>query len=148
MTSRRQFLSISSTLTASILMGGERVLFSPAHAAAMPSMMKRSIPSSGEMVPVIGMGTSGSFQSSPDGPEYQALREVLKRFVEGGATLIDTAPTYGNAEDILGSLFRESGLRPRTFIATKLSGVSGKEAGLQQFSSTLQRLGTDKVELL
>jgi aryl-alcohol dehydrogenase-like predicted oxidoreductase len=148
MTSRRQFLSVSSILTASILVGGERVLFSAAQAADSTSMMKRPIPSSGEMVPVIGMGTSGSFQISRNGPEYQALGEVLKRFVEGGATLIDTAPTYGTAEDILGALFRESGLRPRTFIATKLSGVSGKEAGLEQFSSTLKRLGTDKVELL
>jgi diketogulonate reductase-like aldo/keto reductase len=148
MTSRRQFLNTSSTLTASILLGGERVLFSAAQAADASSMMKRPIPSSGEMVPVIGMGTSGSFQISSKGPEYQALRQVLKRFVEGGATLIDTAPTYGNAEDILGSLFRESGLRSRTFIATKLSGVSGKEAGLKQFRSTLERLGADKVELL
>jgi aryl-alcohol dehydrogenase-like predicted oxidoreductase len=148
MTSRRLFLSVSSTLTASILLGGARGLFSAAQGADAPSMMKRPIPSSGEMVPVIGMGTSGSFQISPNGPEYQALREVLKRFVQGGATLIDTAPTYGNAEDILGTLFRESGLRPRTFIATKLSGVSGKEAGLEQFRSTLKRLGTDKVELL
>jgi aryl-alcohol dehydrogenase-like predicted oxidoreductase len=148
MTSRRQFLSVSSTLSAALLLGGERALFSAAQAADAPSIVKRPIPSSGEMVPVIGMGTSGSFQISPSGPEYQALREVLKRFVEGGATLIDTAPTYGNAEDILGSLFRESGLRARTFIATKLSGVSGKEAGLEQFRSTVKRLGTDKVELL
>jgi aryl-alcohol dehydrogenase-like predicted oxidoreductase len=148
MTSRRQFLSVSSALTASILLGGERVLFTDAHAADAPAMMKRPIPSSGEMVPVIGMGTSGSFQISRNGPEYQALGEVLKRFVESGATLIDTAPTYGNAEDILGALFRGSGLRPRTFIATKLSGVSGKEAGLEQFNSTLKRLGADKVELL
>jgi aryl-alcohol dehydrogenase-like predicted oxidoreductase len=122
MTSRRLFLSVSSTLTASILLGCERGIFGAAQAADAPAMMKRPIPSSGEMVPVIGMGTSGSFQIS--------------------------APTYGNAEDILGSLFRESGLRPRTFIATKLSGVSGKEAGLEQFRSTLKRLGTDKVELL
>ena len=76
------------------------------------------------------------------------MREVLKRFVDGGATLIDTAPTYGNAEDILGSLFRETGLRARTFIATKLSGVMGREQGREQFASTLKRLGTDKVELL
>jgi aryl-alcohol dehydrogenase-like predicted oxidoreductase len=94
------------------------------------------------------MGTSGSFQIPAGGPEYQALREVLKRFVDGGGALIDTAPTYGNAEDILGSLFRESGLRPRTFIATKLSGVSGREEGREQFASTLKRLGTDRVELL
>ncbi len=148
MTSRRLFLSVSSTLTASILLGCERGIFGAAQAADAPAMMKRPIPSSGEMVPVIGMGTSGSFQISPNGTEYQALREVLKRFVQGGGALIDTAPTYGNAEDILGSLFRESGLRPRTFIATKLSGVSGKEAGLEQFRSTLKRLGVDKVELL
>jgi aryl-alcohol dehydrogenase-like predicted oxidoreductase len=148
MTSRRLFLSVSSTLTASILLGCERGIFGAAQAADAPAMMKRPIPSSGEMVPVIGMGTSGSFQISPNGTEYQALREVLKRFVQGGGALIDTAPTYGNAEDILGSLFRESGLRPRTFIATKLSGVSGKEAGLEQFRSTLKRLGADKVELL
>ncbi|HEX5649177.1 MAG TPA: aldo/keto reductase [Steroidobacteraceae bacterium] len=99
-------------------------------------------------MPVIGMGTSGSFQIPAGGAEYQALREVLKRFVDGGAELIDTAPTYGNAEDILGSLFRESGVRPRTFIATKLSGVSGREEGRRQFASTLKRLGIDKVELL
>jgi len=86
MTSRRLFLSVSSAVTASILLGGERGLFSAAQGADAPSMMKRPIPSSGEMVPVIGMGTSGSFQISPNGPEYQALREVLKRFVQGGAT--------------------------------------------------------------
>jgi diketogulonate reductase-like aldo/keto reductase len=100
------------------------------------------------MVPVIGMGTSSSFEVSPGSSEYQALQEVLKRFVAGGATLIDTAPTYNNAEDILGALLRESGLRSRTFIATKLSGVRGREAGLEQFRSTLKRLATDKVELL
>jgi aryl-alcohol dehydrogenase-like predicted oxidoreductase len=111
-------------------------------------MLRRPIPSSGETIPVIGMGTSGSFEVSPSGAEFQALKEVLKRFVEGGATVIDTAPTYGNAEDILGALFRESGVRSRTFIATKLSRVSGREEGLEQFRSTLKRLGTDKVELL
>jgi aryl-alcohol dehydrogenase-like predicted oxidoreductase len=147
MTSRRQFLAISSAALAGSVLGyGEA---SSAAAPVAPAVLqKRRIPSSGEMVPVIGMGTSGSFQVSSGGPEYQALREVLKRFVDGGATLIDTAPTYGNAEDNLGALFRESGLRPRTFIATKLSGVSGHEQGLEQFASTLKRLGTDKVELL
>jgi aryl-alcohol dehydrogenase-like predicted oxidoreductase len=111
-------------------------------------MQQRKIPASGEPVPVIGMGTSGSFQIPAGGPEYQALKEVLKRFVDGGGTLIDTAPTYGNAEDVLGALYRETGLRPRTFIATKLSGVSGREQGREQFASTLARLGTDQVELL
>jgi aryl-alcohol dehydrogenase-like predicted oxidoreductase len=148
MTSRRQFLAISSVLAASVLAVGYGSVGSAAAPVSPAALHRRRIPSSGETVPVIGMGTSGSFQIPAGGPEYQALREVLKRFVDGGATLIDTAPTYGNAEDILGSLFRETGLRPRTFIATKLSGVTGREQGREQFASTLKRLGTDKVELL
>jgi aryl-alcohol dehydrogenase-like predicted oxidoreductase len=60
------------------------------------------------MIPAIGMGTSGSFQVPSGGAEYEALKEVLKRFFAGGATLIDTAPTYGNAEDNLGPLLAEA----------------------------------------
>jgi diketogulonate reductase-like aldo/keto reductase len=147
MLSRRRFLGASSALAGSALVdrGG---LLTAGHAAAPAGMLKRPIPSSSEMIPVIGMGTSSSFEVSSGSSEYQALKEVLKRFVAGGATLIDTAPTYSNAEDILGALLRESGLRSRTFIATKLSGVSGREQGLEQFRSTLKRLDTDKVELL
>lgn len=158
MTSRREFLGATSAMAGSMLCGN--ALFSSAAQAAAATgaaqgesgpagaMLKRAIPASGEMVPAIGMGTSGSFQVQKGSPDYQALREVLKRFLEGGATLIDTAPTYGNAEDVLGSLFRETGWRSRIFVATKLSGVTGRDDGLAQFRSTLQRLNTDKVELL
>lgn len=111
-------------------------------------MLKRTIPSSGEAVPAIGMGTSDSFEVTPGSPEYQALKEVLKRFFDGGATLIDTAPTYSNAEDVLGPLLADAKLRPQAFIATKLSGVVGRDRGLAQFQKTLKSLRTDKVELL
>jgi aryl-alcohol dehydrogenase-like predicted oxidoreductase len=147
MTSRREFLTASSALAAGALLHGAGA-FAAAGAADRSAMLKRAIPSSGEMIPVIGMGTSGSFQIPIGSKEYEALREVLKRFLDGGATLIDTAPTYGNAEDVLGSLFRETGWRSRAFIATKLSGVRGREAGLAQFNGSLKTLGTDKVELL
>lgn len=148
MTTRRHFLgTASATVAGSLLMSSGSSLFSDAHAAAEP-MLRRAIPSSGEKVPAIGMGTSGSFQVPSTSAEYQALKEVLKRFFDGGATLIDTAPTYGNAEDNLGPLLSESRSRPRAFIATKLSGVRGREAGLAQFQNTLKRLQTDKVELL
>ena len=140
MSTRRQFLGSSAVVLACSAL--------PAFAASGKTMLKRPIPSSGEMVPVIGMGTSGSFQIPADGPEYQALKEVLKRFFGGGATLIDTAPTYGNAEDNLGPLLSEGGYLKKAFIATKLSGVSGREAGLEQFNNTLRRLKTDKVDLL
>ena len=142
MRTRREFLVHSAGIAAAVSL-------LPAQAAdKAKTMLRRPIPSSGELVPAIGMGTSGSFQIPQSGPEYQALKEVLKRFFEGGATLIDTAPTYGNAEDNLGPLLAEGGYRKKAFIATKLSGVTGHEAGLAQFNSTLKRLRVDKVELL
>jgi diketogulonate reductase-like aldo/keto reductase len=140
MNTRREFLGHSAALLA---LSSLR-----AHAASGETMLKRPIPSSGATIPVIGMGTSGSFQVPADGPEYQALKEVLERFFAGGASLIDTAPTYGNAEDNLGPLLAAGGYRPKTFIATKLSGVTGRDAGLAQFNETLRRLKTDQVELL
>jgi aryl-alcohol dehydrogenase-like predicted oxidoreductase len=141
MNTRRQFLGQSAGLLAA-------AHFASAQAAAGKAILKRPIPSTGEMLPVIGMGTSGSFQISPDGAEYQALKEVLKRFFAEGAALIDTAPTYGNAEDNLGPLLADGGYRKKVFIATKLSGVTGREAGMEQFNNTLRRLKVDKVELL
>jgi aryl-alcohol dehydrogenase-like predicted oxidoreductase len=108
----------------------------------------RVIPSTGEKIPVIGMGTSGSFEVGQSAAEQDPLREVLKRFFAAGATLIDTAPTYSVAEDVMGALLAEQGLTGKAWLATKLSGVTGREAGLAQFSDTLRRLKTEKVALL
>lgn len=147
MSTRRQFIGQSSLAAATLL--GATSWSSLAQAAANGgTMLKRIIPSSGEAVPAIGMGTSGSFEVTPGSPEYQALKEVLKRFFDGGATLIDTAPTYSNAEDVLGPLLDAAKLRRQAFIATKLSGVVGRDRGLAQFQKTLKSLRTDKVELL
>jgi len=144
MPTRRQFLKSSA---GAVLIGSAGITHL-AQAASKTEMLRRPIPSSGELVPAIGMGTSGSFQIPAGSAEYAALKEVVKRFFEGGATLIDTAPTYGNAEDNLGPLLSEGGYRKKAFIATKLSGVTGREAGFEQFNNTLRRLKTDKVELL
>ncbi|MFL1874562.1 aldo/keto reductase [Hansschlegelia beijingensis] len=118
----------------------------PAFAEA--AMEMRAIPSTGEKIPVIGMGTSGSFEVAAGSDEYKQLQEVVRIFFAGGGTVIDTAPTYSNAEDILGAILAEQGLRPKCWLATKLSGVRGRDEGLEQFESTLKRLKTDKVELL
>lgn len=147
MSTRRHFIGQSAAaLAGSSLLGSSWL--SLAAAASEGSMLKRTIPASGETLPAIGMGTSGSFEITPGSPEYQALKEVLKRFFDGGATLIDTAPTYSNAEDVLGPLLADAKLRPKAFIATKLSGVTGRDKGLAQFQKTLKSLRTDKVELL
>lgn len=147
MQTRRRFLSSTSSAAALLALSslhGNAETAAPSEGA----LAKRAIPSTGEEIPVIGMGTSGSFEVSEGTPEYEALRDVLKIFLAGGGTVIDTAPTYSNAEDVLGALLAEGSLRPKVWLATKLSGVSGREAGLAQFNNTLARLKSDKVELL
>lgn len=142
MTTRRCFLTTTALAAAAAL-----VRPTPGF-ATNAGVRTRAIPASGERLPVIGMGTSGSFEVGGDATARTALSEVLRRFVDGGGRLIDTAPTYSSAEDVLGDLLAETGLRHRVFLATKLSGVTGREAGRAQFESTLKRLKTDQVELL
>jgi aryl-alcohol dehydrogenase-like predicted oxidoreductase len=143
MTSRRSFLSAVATVATAAALPPL-----PAFAAASTaesSMTKRAIPASGERIPVIGMGTSGSFEVDAAGRE--ALKEVLRRFVAGGASVIDTSPNYSNAEDVLGDLMAELGVRDRIWLATKLA-ADDRAAGEVQFAQSLKRLRTDKVELL
>lgn len=148
MHSRRSFLSATSSAAAVFALGPLSRSAVADTTPAATSLLTRTIPSTGEKIPAIGMGTSGSFEVGAGTPEYDALREVLKIFFAGGGTVIDTAPTYGVAEDVLGALLAEQSLRSKAWLATKLSGVRGREAGLAQFNSTLERLKTDKVELL
>lgn len=141
MASRREFLS------AAVVAAGALAL-RPALAMSPPvpaGMQMRAIPSTGEKIPVIGMGTSGSFEVDAAGRE--PLKEVLRRFVAGGASVIDTSPNYSNAEDVLGDLMAELGLRDRIFLATKLA-ADNRAAGEAQFADSLRRLRTDRVELL
>jgi aryl-alcohol dehydrogenase-like predicted oxidoreductase len=143
MLNRRQFIAHTSLLAGAATLGTI-----PLIATADPrNMLMRTIPGSGEKVPAIGMGTAGSFEVRPGSEEYKTLPAVLAAFFQGGGTLIDTAPTYSNAEDVLGALLTDE-QRKQVFLATKLSGVSGPAAGRAQFADTLKRLRMEKVDLL
>lgn len=143
MTSRRSFLSGAAlAATAAVLRPLPASAVAP---TAASGMAQRVIPATGERIPVIGMGTSGSFEVDAAGRE--PLREVLRRFVAGGASVIDTSPNYSNAEDVLGDLMAELGLRDRIWLATKLA-ADNRAAGETQFAQSLKRLRTDQVELL
>lgn len=142
MGTRRRFLASAILAATAAGLGPRRLI-----AAASP-VETRLIPASGEALPVIGMGTSGSFEIGSDAEARALLGEVLRRFVDGGGRLIDTAPTYGNAEDVLGELLAEASLRSRVFLATKLSGVSGRAAGRAQFQASLRRLRGERIDLL
>ena len=105
----------------------------------------RPIPRTGEGLPVIGLGTSGVFDVGDNQPKRAALLEVIRTLVSGGASVVDTASSYGSAETVLGSLLAESGLRPRIFIATKLESTQLRNADLK---GSFQRLGTRKIDLM
>lgn len=161
MTSRRDFLASIPLVAAGLALGPlacSRETPAPpstptAPAASSPptlvaeALIMRSIPASGEQVPVIGAGTSGSYEVPLNSSEFDTLKQTTRVFFEGGGTVIDTSPNYSNAEDVLGALLAEGGWRERCFLATKLAADS--RAALEaQWADSLRRLRTDRVELL
>ena len=116
-------------------------------AASGKGLLQRTIPASGQAIPAIGVGTSGSYEVPIGSPEFDALKDVLKVFFEGGGSVIDTSPNYSNAEDVVGALLAEGNWRDRGFLATKLAADS-RETLEQQWADSLRRLRTSKVELL
>ncbi|HGA2317793.1 TPA: aldo/keto reductase [Pseudomonas putida] len=117
------------------------------HAAGSAGLLTRKVPSTGEALPVIGAGTSGSFEVEAGSAAYQQLKVVLKAFFDGGGKVIDTSPNYGGADRILGQLLEEGGWHRHCFIATKIAADSRAEAQAQ-WAGTLNSLRTDKVDLL
>jgi diketogulonate reductase-like aldo/keto reductase len=123
------------------------VVARPALAAGPQAMLKRKIPSSGEEIPVIGMGSSNTFDVGTAAAELDPLRDVLEALVAGGATVIDTSPMYGRSEEVLGELIAKLDLRPRLWLATKV-WTRGRDAGEAQIAESMRRLRTDRLELL
>jgi aryl-alcohol dehydrogenase-like predicted oxidoreductase len=121
--------------------------------AGTAAVITRSIPASGERLPIIGLGTNAFSLAQAD-----TLRALLARFSELGATLIDTAAAYGESEEVLGRLIEELGLRSRVFLATKLGagplrmgpppGTGAPVFGKASLERSLQRLRTDHLDLL
>jgi aryl-alcohol dehydrogenase-like predicted oxidoreductase len=113
-----------------------------------PKLITRPIPSTGEQLPIIGIGTSRRFDVAT-AEEREPLREVLRELPRLGGKLVDTAPSYGAAEGVVGDLVADLGNRKQLFIATKVgAGRSGAEAGLAEMNASLQRLKMPSVDLL
>lgn len=108
-------------------------------------MRQRTIPATGERVPVVGLGSSGSFSSGDPG-QFPALREVLRRFVELGGRLVDTSPTYGDAEENIGRMARELDVRDELFMATKVNAPN-RTAGIDQMARSRRLLG-EPIDLM
>ena len=118
-----------------------------AAAAEDVRMITRTIPGTQEALPVIGMGSSNTFDVGEGSAEREPLREVLRLLVVAGGTVIDTSPMYGRSEQVLGELFSELQLRPRLWLATKV-WTRGRDAGVAQIADSMRKLRTDRLELL
>lgn len=111
-------------------------------------LIERAIPSSGEKLPVIGIGTARRYDVATDA-EMGPLRDTLRAFPTLGGKVIDTAPGYGRAEIVTGQLVHELGIREKLFLATKVS-VRGTDAapGIAQMEESFMRLHTDRIDLM
>ena len=114
---------------------------------AAAAMITRQIPSTGEAMPVIGLGTWQVFDVGSGDPARPKLAEVLRLLVEAGGRMIDTSPMYGRAEAATGDLVAEAGLRPRLFLATKV-WTSGRDAGIAQMRRSAELLRSPVLDLI
>jgi diketogulonate reductase-like aldo/keto reductase len=119
----------------------------PARAGAATSILERPIPSSGERVPAVGLGTWRVFDVGASAAEGAPLKEVLQRLVGLGGRVIDSSPMYGAAESVIGDLASELAITDRLFLATKV-WTSGRDAGLAQIERSLRRLRARHLDLM
>jgi diketogulonate reductase-like aldo/keto reductase len=143
MQTRRQLLSRSALLATVAALGP----LLPLLARGAEPLRQRAIPATGEMLPVIGLGTSRTHDVQLDDDEMRTLLQVLRVLVEGGARVIDTAPSYGNADRVLGELVQRGDVRRQVFLASKVS-ATGRERGVAQIEKSFEALQTGVIDLI
>jgi diketogulonate reductase-like aldo/keto reductase len=127
-------------------------LILPIHASSgqtitVSPVLTRAIPSSGEKLPVIGLGTWNVFDVDLTPESNAQLGDVLSRFVKLGGRVIDSSPMYGQAEQVVGALTRKFGFREKLFLATKV-WTHGKKAGIESMERSMSRLQTKQIDLM
>jgi aryl-alcohol dehydrogenase-like predicted oxidoreductase len=113
--------------------------------------MHRRIPSTGEELPIVGLGSSATFRAVANDDDYAAVRDVLTALVENGGRVFDTAPVYGASEQVAGRVAQESALHERLFWATKINvrrQGSTLEAARAQVDASFERYGHTPIDLI
>ncbi len=115
---------------------------------AQNQMLRRTIPSSGESLPIIGLGTSRVFDVDPENRQQLKIRkEIIEVLLNNGGSLVDTSPMYGQSEDLIGAILNDYPRRNELFLATKV-WTKGKTEGKQQISESFKKMNTTKMELI
>ena len=133
---RREFAALAGGTTASLLP------WSAWAQGTVAPLLAKPIPRSGERVPAVGVGTASVYDTGDEATRRKA-GEVMAALIAGGGRLIDTASTYGDAENVIGDVVAAGALRDRVFIATKLEAPDADE-----LKRSLARLKTEKLDLL
>jgi aryl-alcohol dehydrogenase-like predicted oxidoreductase len=156
MLSRRDWFGAALGAGASLALSPRFVQALERSARLLPqgTLLKRAIPSSGEMLPVIGLGSSATFSSVARSEDVSALKEVLRTMVDRGATVFDTAPSYGASEQTAGNIANELGIANTLFWATKVN-VAGRggtaadpAAARAQIDTSFGRIKKAKIDLI
>ena len=111
------------------------------------AMLTRTIPKTGEALPVIGVGTWQGFDVSRDPAARARLTQVLRRLFDAGGSVIDSSPMYGRAEGVVGDLLADMGMRDRAFLATKV-WTAGRAAGVAEMEDSFRLFRTARIELM
>jgi len=111
------------------------------------TMLTRRIPSTGEELPGIGLGTWQTFDVGPAERERAPLEEVMREFVALGGRLVDSSPMYGRSEEVVGAIAAQLGLQEQLFLATKV-WTSGRQQGIEQMESSFRKLRAQRLDLL
>jgi aryl-alcohol dehydrogenase-like predicted oxidoreductase len=139
--SRREFTKSTVAACGLLAAGVQGALAAPG------DIIRRRIPSSGELIPIVGLGTN-RYGVGPAPGERAPLREALARFHALGGRVIDTAPGYRTSESVLGDLMGDLGIRDELFLATKVDRDGGRGESLAQMHDSADNLGTDTIDLM
>jgi aryl-alcohol dehydrogenase-like predicted oxidoreductase len=147
MVSRREWIGITAGVGATLGLTPRLLL-----ALQQGQLIRRAIPSTGEMLPVIGLGSSATFSQVARGEEISALKEVFKTMAANGATVFDTAPSYGQSEQVAGNIVNELGIADKIFWATKVNvargGPADPAAARAQIQKSFEILKRPKIDLI
>src|SRR5512134_1341443 len=116
-------------------------------AGAREAMHARTIPASGERLPVIGVGTWQTFDVGGDAAARAALQEVLRVFFAGGGRVVDSSPMYGSSESVVGDLCQALGICEPLFMASKIY-TQGREEGVRGLQRSIERMRAGRMDLM
>ncbi len=139
--SRRQFIKTFGIIAAGM------TLMPKAAFSETRKPITHAIPSSGERIPVVGMGTSRTFDAGGDPAMMTQLGQVLQAFFDNGGTVVDSSPMYGSAEMVVGKLLKTMPDRSKLFAATKV-WTYGRQSGIDQMQKSMQLMGVGVMDLM